>query len=106
MEFRVNPSTEEDGMFKQRFLTMRVAPAERGLHLFPNFDCVDDETCVATDGCGYCSGDCSDCTATCEGENSIGGWFANREGEVEMVMNLEALREVVRKAERWEKERG
>jgi hypothetical protein len=87
--------------FKTRFLLVRVTPGERGLQFNPVFDCINSETCLATDGCGYCSGDCTNCTETCHGDNSLGAFLPDPEGEIEVVMNIETLREVVRKAERW-----
>jgi hypothetical protein len=90
-------------VFKQRFITARIIPAERGLDFLPHFDRVNGDTCFCTDGCTYCSGDCTNCSETCRGPNSLGGFLPNPEGEVEMVLNLQALREVIVKAEEYER---
>jgi hypothetical protein len=89
-------------MFEHRLLTVRLTPADIGLELHPVFDCINDETCLCTEGCSQ-SCECTHCdTPTCKGADSIGGFLPTREGDLEMVLDLEKLRDIMQKVERWE----
>jgi hypothetical protein len=86
-------------MFKHKYLTMRIRPSERGLEFHPDWaeECVDTE-CNCTDGCTQCSGDCTGCTVSCVGPDSAGALIPDREGKVELVLDLEALEKIIKVA--------
>lgn len=91
-------------MFKQKYLAMRITPSERGLEFRPKWagDCEIDTGCpICTDGCTNCSGDCTGCTATCHGEDSTGAFLPNKQGEVELVLNIAALEKVLKSAQKF-----
>jgi hypothetical protein len=88
-------------MFKQKYLTMRISPAERGLEFHPNWGgkCEIDSGCPAcSDGCTFCSGDCTNCTGTCHGKDSTGAILPNPGGDVELVLDLDALETILKTA--------
>jgi len=89
--------------FKHKYLTMRLAPSSRGLEFHPQWgDCLEPSECVCTDGCSNCSGDCTGCTATCKGADSTGAILVDKQGEVELVLNLAALQKVIELAAKAE----
>jgi hypothetical protein len=85
-------------MFKHKYLTMRLSPSAQGLQFHPRWseDCLEPTECICTDGCSNCSGDCTGCSATCKGPDSTGAILVDREGEVEMVLDLVALQRIIK----------
>jgi hypothetical protein len=89
-------------MFKHKYLTMKISVSERGLALHPKWGsgCDIDTGCVCTDGCTNCSGDCTGCSATCHGADSTGAILPDPAGAVELVLNLAALEQVIKAAQK------
>ncbi len=90
--------------FKHKYLTMRISATERGLQFHPKWvagDCEMDTECkICSDGCTNCSGDCTKCTATCRGADSTGALLPNPQGDVELVLDLEAIAKVLEAAQK------
>jgi hypothetical protein len=62
-------------MFKRRLLTISVQPVMQRI--------TSDDDCGSVT-CGYCSGSCTNCTATCRGAASTKMLFGERGGDVEL----------------------
>ena len=62
-------------MFERRILTVSIEPVVQRIK--------DDDDCGSLT-CGYCSGGCSNCTATCRGAASTKMLISDRGSEVEL----------------------
>ena len=88
-------------MFKNNYLTVRVMPAERGLQFHANMYCEIDTDCqICSDGCTNCSGDCTQCSATCHGPDSFGALVIDPGAAVELVLDVDGIRELLKKVEK------
>jgi len=62
-------------MFRRRLLTVSILPEVQRI--------ASDDDCGSLT-CGYCSGGCTNCTATCRGAASTKMLFGHRGGDVEL----------------------
>jgi hypothetical protein len=75
-------------LFERRILTISLTPG-------PRFS-VEGDDC----GCSYCSGGCSNCTATCRGEATTKlGFVVPGDDSLRVVLDAEAVRKFLQEGE-------